>query len=68
MTPSWVDTACAGILREIVPGAALMPTPIHFPPPEFDDLSTDEKIDYLPLLWDRITTPTATMIDVPEWH
>jgi putative addiction module component (TIGR02574 family) len=44
-----------------------MPTPIPFPPPGFDDLSTDEKIDYLALLWDRITTRSAT-IDVPEWH
>ena len=44
-----------------------MSTPIPFPPPGFDDLSTDEKIDYLALLWDRITTPPAT-IDVPEWH
>jgi Putative addiction module component len=41
--------------------------PIPFPPPGFDDLSTDEKIDYLALLWDRITTPSTT-IDVPEWH
>jgi putative addiction module component len=30
-------------------------------------LSTDEKIDYLALLWDRITTRPAT-IGVPEWH
>jgi hypothetical protein len=44
-----------------------MPTPIPFSPPGFDDLSTDEKIDYLALLWDRITTPTAA-IDVPESH
>jgi hypothetical protein len=28
-----------------------MPVPIHFPPPGFDDLSIDEKIDYLELLW-----------------
>ena len=44
-----------------------MPTPIAFPPPGFDDLSSDEKIDYLALLWDRVTSPTAT-IDVPDWH
>jgi hypothetical protein len=43
------------------------PTPIAFPPPGFDDLSTDEKIDYLASLWDRITTRSAT-IDVPNWH
>ena len=40
---------------------SLMPTPNPLPPPGFDDLSTDEKIDYLALLWDRITTPTATI-------
>lgn len=33
-----------------------MPVPIHFPPPGFDDLSIDEKIDYLELLWERIAT------------
>ena len=43
------------------------PTFIPFPPTGFDDLSTDEKIDYLALLWNRITTPPTT-IDVPEWH
>ena len=44
-----------------------MSTPIPFPPPGFDDLSTDEQIDYLASLWDRITTPPTT-IDVPQWH
>ena len=44
-----------------------MPTPIVFPPPGFDDLSIDEKIDYLASLWDRITARPAT-IEVPEWH
>jgi hypothetical protein len=29
--------------------AELMPVPIQFPPPGFDDLSIDEKIDYLKL-------------------
>jgi hypothetical protein len=43
-----------------------MSTPILFPPPGFDDLSTDKKIDYLAMLWDRITPPAT--IDVPEWH
>ena len=33
----------------------------------FDDLSTDEKIDYLALLWDRIITRPTT-IDIPERH
>jgi hypothetical protein len=44
-----------------------MPTPIPFPPPGFDDLSTGEKIDYLASLWDRITTRPDT-IDMPGWH
>jgi hypothetical protein len=44
-----------------------MPTPVPFPPPGFDDLSTDEKIDYLAVLWNRITTRPRT-IDIPEWH
>ena len=44
-----------------------MPPSIPFPPPGFDDLSTDEKIDYLTSLWDRITTRPET-IDMPGWH
>jgi hypothetical protein len=52
MASSYQDTTCAGILRETVPNPAPMFTPIPFPPPGFDDLSTDEKIDYLALLWD----------------
>ena len=40
---------------------------VPLPPPGFDDLSVDEKIDYLQSLWDRIAaTPAA--IPVPEWH
>lgn len=44
-----------------------MSIPIPFPPPGFDDRSADEKIDYLALLWSRITTRAAT-IAVPQWH
>jgi putative addiction module component (TIGR02574 family) len=44
-----------------------MPTFIPFPPSEFDDLWTDEKIDYLASLWDRISTRPAT-IEIPGWH
>ena len=44
-----------------------MPTPLPLPPAGFDDLSVDEKIDYLQSLWDRIAaTPAA--IPVPDWH
>jgi putative addiction module component (TIGR02574 family) len=44
-----------------------MATRVPFPPAGFDDLSADEKIDYLELLWSRIAaTPEAPA--VPEWH
>ena len=44
-----------------------MPKPVPLPPPGFDELSFDEKIDYLQSLWDRIAaTPQA--IPVPDWH
>jgi putative addiction module component (TIGR02574 family) len=40
---------------------------IPLPPSGFDDLSVDEKIDYVQSLWDRIAlTPEA--IPVPDWH
>jgi hypothetical protein len=40
---------------------------VPFPPPGFDDLSADEKIDYLELLWSRIAA-TLEAPAVPEWH
>lgn len=41
--------------------------PVPPPPPGFDDLSIDEKIDYLQSLWDRIAaSPEA--VPIPEWH
>ena len=44
-----------------------MPKPVPLPPPGFDELSVDEKIDYLQSLWDRIAA-TPEEIPVPEWH
>ena len=44
-----------------------MSTAIPYRPPGFDDLSTDENIDYPALLWERITTRPEP-IDIPEWH
>jgi putative addiction module component (TIGR02574 family) len=44
-----------------------MPNSVPLPPPGFDDLSVDEKIDYLQSLWDRITAGPDTMA-VPDWH
>jgi len=37
------------------------------PPPGFDDLSVDEKIEYVQLLWDRIAA-AAERISIPERH
>lgn len=37
------------------------------PPPGFDGLSVDEKLDYVQSLWDRIVAnPDA--VPVPDWH
>ena len=40
---------------------------VPLPPPGFDDLSIDEKIDYLQSLWDRIAASSQS-VPVPEWH
>ena len=44
-----------------------MAKPVPLPPPGFDDLSVDEKIDYLQWLWVRIAA-TPEMITVTDWH
>ena len=41
--------------------------PVPRPPPGFDDLSVEEKIDYVQSLWDRIAASPDT-IPVPDWH
>jgi putative addiction module component (TIGR02574 family) len=48
-------------------GRALMPKRVPLPPPGFDDLSIDEKIDYVQSLWDRIAASPET-IPVPQRH
>ena len=40
---------------------------VPIPPPGFDDLSIDEKIDYIQLLWARISANSEDA-PVPEWH
>ena len=37
------------------------------PPPGFDELSIDEKLDYVESLWDRILARPED-IPVPDWH
>ena len=44
-----------------------MARPLPFPPPGFDDLSAEEKIDYLQALWDRIAEAPDD-VSVPDWH
>jgi putative addiction module component (TIGR02574 family) len=44
-----------------------MAKPVPLPPPGLDDLSIDEKIDYLQSLWDR-TAASPEAVPVPEWH
>lgn len=37
------------------------------PPPGFDELSVEEKVDYVQSLWDRIAAKPET-VPVPGWH
>lgn len=40
---------------------------LPLPPPGFDELSTDEKLEYVQSLWDRIAAHPEE-IPVPDWH
>jgi putative addiction module component (TIGR02574 family) len=44
-----------------------MSTLAKMPPPGFDALSIDEKIEYVQLLWDHISADAAT-VPVPAWQ
>ena len=45
-----------------------MPQPSAIPPPPgFDDLPIDERIDYVGALWDRIAAD-PNQVPVPDWH
>jgi putative addiction module component (TIGR02574 family) len=44
-----------------------MASRVSNPPAGFDDLTVDEKLDYVESLWDRIAAkPDA--VPVPDWH
>ncbi|HYQ04076.1 MAG TPA: addiction module protein [Polyangiaceae bacterium] len=43
-----------------------MAQPVPLPPPGFDALSVDEKIDYVESLWESIVEPSG--IPIPDWH
>jgi putative addiction module component (TIGR02574 family) len=58
---------CVMLILIVSSGRALMPKRVPLPPRGFDDLSVDEKIDYVQSLWDRIAaSPEA--IPAPERH
>ena len=40
---------------------------IPIPPPGFDDLSVDQKIEYVQSLWERIAADPSE-VPVPDWH
>jgi putative addiction module component (TIGR02574 family) len=40
---------------------------LPIPPAGFDELTIDEKLDYIQSLWDRVTAGPED-IPVPEWH
>lgn len=44
-----------------------MSSGLPLPPPGFDDLTVDEKLEYLLSLWDMICADAA-LIPVPDWH
>ena len=37
------------------------------PPPGFDELTFDEKLDYVQSLWDRIAA-NSDSVPIPDWH
>ncbi len=44
-----------------------MNSALQVPPPGFDELSIEEKIDYVQALWGRIAADEAH-VPVPTWH
>ena len=40
---------------------------VSWPPSGFDELSPEEKVDYVQSLWDRIAA-TEDRVPVPDWH
>lgn len=44
-----------------------MATAPFTPPPGFDDLSVEEKLDYIQALWGLVLTK-PDQVPVPEWH
>ena len=45
----------------------IMARKVPNPPPGFDELTVDEKLDYVQSLWNRVAAKPET-IPVPDWH
>jgi putative addiction module component (TIGR02574 family) len=54
-------------LERMYTGPKSMAHKIPSPPPGFDELSVEEKLDYVQSLWDRIAAEPET-VPVPGWH
>lgn len=44
-----------------------MASNLELPPPGFDDLPVEERIEYVQILWDRISAKPGD-VPVPDWH
>lgn len=44
-----------------------MPKPTTNPPPGFDHMTVDKRIEYVGALWDRIAAD-PDRVPVPDWH
>ncbi len=40
---------------------------LRLPPPGFDDLPVEKKVEYVEALWDRIVAAPQE-VSVPDWH
>jgi putative addiction module component (TIGR02574 family) len=58
--PPWMAPSTRGSLADMGRVAPL-------PPPGFDDMSVEDKIDYVQALWDRIAA-NESQVPIPDWH
>ena len=40
---------------------------VSIPPPGFEDLDAEEKLEYIQDLWDHVAADSST-VPVPDWH
>ena len=45
----------------------IMARKVPNPPPGFDELTVEEKVDYVQSLWDRVAAKPEA-VPVPDWH